>query len=297
MKRILFRGSGVALATPFDAEGKLDERRFQAQIVFQLGSGTDALIVLGTTGEPSTLVLDERDRMVELALEAAEKRVPVIVGTASNSTATAVKLSKRAEELGADGLLIVTPYYNRPSQAGMIDHYLTIADAVSLPIILYNVPSRTGANLMPDTVKRLSEHENIVALKEANGDLVQLMQTIALTQDALTIYSGNDDQVLPIMALGGMGVISVAANVIPRQMHDMAMSFLQGDIQRCRALQLVWLQLIKLLFIEPNPQPLKAAMQMMGVDTGVMRLPLHEVSETTREALRKEMAHMGLIIG
>lgn len=296
MKPTLFQGSGVALATPFTAD-TVDWVRFAAQMEFQIQNDTDALIVLGTTGEPSTMPQDERDRAVELALEVADKRVPVIVGTASNSTKTCIKLSKRAEELGAQGLLIVTPYYNRPSQQGLIQHYTAVADAVETPIVMYNVPSRTGTDMKPETVARLSEHPNIVALKEANGDLVQLTQTIGLTQGNLAIYSGNDDQVLPIMALGGLGVISVAANIIPGPMHEMAQSFLDGDIERCRRLQVNWLPLIKLLFVEPSPQPLKAAMRMMGMDSGRLRLPLADIAEKNEGLLRAELARMGLIGG
>ncbi len=294
MKPILFRGSGVALATPF-AEDGLDEARLRERIEWQIEQRTDALIICGTTGEPSTMPQEERDRAVEIALEVSNGRVPVIVGTGSNSTRTCVKLSKRAEQLGADGLLIVTPYYNRPSQKGLAEHYLAVASEVGLPIILYNVPGRTGVNLLPETNARLAEQQNIVALKEANGDLVQLMQTISLLGEQLTIYSGEDTQVLPIMALGGAGVISVAANVIPHQMHDMAVSFLMGDVRRCRTLQMLWLPLIKLLFVEPNPQPLKAAMKLMGMDSGRLRAPLAEVGEALEARLKAELMRMGLI--
>lgn len=296
MKPILFRGSGVALATPFTEDG-LDEARLRQRIEWQIQQRTDALVICGTTGEPSTMPQDERDRAVEIALEVSAGRVPVIVGTGSNSTKTCVKLSKRAEALGADGLLIVTPYYNRPSQKGLLDHYLAVSDEVNLPIVLYNVPSRTGANLLPETNARLAERENIVALKEANGDLVQLMQTIALVGDKLAIYSGEDTQVLPIMALGGCGVISVAANVIPHQVHDMACSFLMGDVRRCRTLQLLWLPLIKLLFVEPNPQPLKAALKLMGMDSGIVRPPLAQVSDQVEARIRAELDRMGLLEG
>ncbi len=294
MKPILFRGSGVAMATPFSEDG-LDEPRLRQQIEWQIQNRTDALIVCGTTGEPSTMPQDERDQAVEIALEVSQGRVPVIVGTGSNSTKTCVNLSKRAEALGADGLLIVTPYYNRPSQMGLLEHYFAVSDAVSTPIILYNVPGRTGVNLLPETNARLAERENIVALKEANGDLVQLMQTISLVGDGLTIYSGEDTQVLPIMALGGCGVISVAANVIPHQVHDMAVSFLMGDVRRCRTLQMLWLPLIKLLFMEPNPQPLKAAMRLMGMDSGRLRPPLAAVGAELEGRIRGELERMGLL--
>ncbi|MDL2206437.1 4-hydroxy-tetrahydrodipicolinate synthase [Eubacteriales bacterium OttesenSCG-928-N13] len=294
MKPTLFTGSGVALATPFDADG-IDKQRMRAQVQRQIDLGTDALIVLGTTGEPSTMTQEERDECISLCVGQVQGRVPVIAGAGANDTRVSIAYARRAQRLGADGLLVVTPYYNRPSQRGLIAHYTAIADATDLPLILYNVPSRTGTDMLPETVATLSQHPNIVALKEANGNLIQLSETINLTDGRFPIYSGNDEQVLTIMALGGKGVISVAANIIPDKMHQMATRFAEGDVAGARELQLRYMKLIRLLFIEPSPAPLKAAMQMLGLDSGRLRLPLVEVSLANQALIRSELHRLGLL--
>ena len=294
MKPILFRGSGVALATPFTLDG-LDEPRLRERVCRQIEQGTDAIILCGTTGEPNTMPLEERDRAVSIALDAANGRAPIIVGTGSNSTATAIKLSRHAEQLGAAGLLVVTPYYNRPNQRGLIEHFLAIADSTSIPLILYNVPNRTGVNLLPESAARLAEHRRIIALKESGTDLAQLMQTIALAGPNLGIYAGNDDLIFPVMALGGLGAISVAANIIPTEIKAITHSYLSGDMDESRTEQLRWLPLIRLLFAEPNPQPLKCAMAMLGLDSGYLRPPLHQVDTQTKAVITAELMRMGVM--
>ncbi len=294
MKPTLFTGSGVALATPFTSDG-VDIERLRKNVCWQIESGTDALIVLGTTGEPATMTRDEKQASVKAVLETAGGRVPVIVGVGSNDTRTTIEQARWAEGLGAQGLLVVTPYYNRPSQQGLVKHYMAVADAATLPIIAYNVPARTGVNLLPETLGKLARHERIVGLKEANGNLPQLAETINETAGNMAIYSGNDDSVTTIMAMGGAGVISVAANVIPAEMHRMAQSFLDGDVEASRNLQLKFTQLIKLLFIEPSPAPLKCAMRLMGIDSGILRLPLTDIALGNQALMEKELLRLGLL--
>ncbi len=293
MKKSLFSGSGVALVTPF-CDGGVDMAALGRLLRRQMESGTDALIVLGTTGEPPTLSDAERDSVIARCVELAGGRVPVIVGAGTNDTARSADLAARARALGADGVLVVTPYYNKPSQEGLFRHFMTVAEKGALPLIMYNVPSRTGVSLAPETVARLSEHELIAGLKEASGDLVRLAETINMCGKKLSFYSGNDDQTLLVMALGGSGVISVAANLIPDVMHEMTAAALQGDFKRCRELQLKWLRLMRLLFVESNPAPVKTALDMMGLCRAGVRAPLCEMGAVNAGLLRRELENMGL---
>lgn len=282
MKKILFKGCGTAIATPFTDSG-VNVKEFARLIEFQIQQQADAIIVCGTTGESSTMTKEEKEQAIRCALETANKRVPIIVGTGSNNTAQAVENSKLAESLGADALLVVTPYYNKCTHAGLIQHYQEIAHSVSIPIILYSVPSRTGVNIEPKTCLALSKIPNIVAIKEASGNLSQVADIAHLCGDELTIYSGNDDQVLPILSLGGLGVISVLSNVKPKFTHDMVMDFLTGDIVSAKQKQLQALPLIHALFSETNPIPVKSALNLMGYNFGKPRLPLTEMSPEKRE--------------
>lgn len=292
MNQAVFRGSGTALVTPFIGD-QVDFEALGRLIDRQIAGGTDALIVCGTTGEPPTLTTAEKTAVLGYALERVGGRIPVIAGTGTNSTKASVGESLRAQRLGADALLIVTPYYNRATQQGLYGHFMAIADAVQLPVILYNVPSRTGVNLLPETAARLSEHENICGVKEASGDVSQMAELSRLTGGRLALYSGNDDQVLPMLSLGGQGVISVAANVIPGHMHELVNSWFEGDVSRCRALQLQILPLVKALFAEVNPIPVKAALQMMGLCSGSMRPPLTELSEEKKPRLLMLLKELG----
>ncbi|MBR5620811.1 MAG: 4-hydroxy-tetrahydrodipicolinate synthase, partial [Clostridia bacterium] len=264
-------------------------------IDYQIENGTDGIVICGTTGEGSTLDHEEHTEAIRYTVEHTAGRVPVIAGTGSNDTNYAVKLSNEAEKAGVDGLLMVTPYYNKTSQEGLIRHYSYIAERVSTPIILYNVPSRTGVNILPETYRELSKLDRIVATKEASGDISQIAATIALCGDDLTVYSGNDDQVTAIMSLGGKGVISVLSHVAPRVAHDMAASFLAGDPARSAKLQLEWFDLCKALFCDVNPIPVKEAMNLMGWDVGECRLPLTATTSAKRETLRKALANHGLV--
>ena len=292
-KRVVFTGSATAMVTPFTGDG-LNLKTLDQLVDYQLDGGTDALVVCGTTGEPSTMDISEEAVVISRTVERVGGRVPVIAGAGSNDTAFAVQSVKQAKNLGADALLLVTPYYNKTSQQGLIRHFLTIADATDLPILLYNVPSRTGLNLLPATLKELAKHENIVGVKEASGNIEQIAE-IACTCPELALYSGNDDQVLPLLALGGKGVISVVANLLPGKTHDMVRLWMEGDIASSRALQFELFPLIKALFSEVNPIPVKTALCDMGFDCGPLRLPLIEMQEATHARLREEMHRMGLL--
>ena len=292
-KRVVFTGSATAMVTPFTGDG-LNLKTLDQLVDYQLAGGTDALVVCGTTGEPSTMDISEEAVVISRTVERVGGRVPVIAGAGSNDTAFAVQSVKQAKNLGADALLLVTPYYNKTSQQGLIRHFLTIADATDLPILLYNVPSRTGLNLLPATLKELAKHENIVGVKEASGTIEQIAE-IACTCPELALYSGNDDQVLPLLALGGKGVISVVANLLPGKTHDMVRLWMEGDIAGSRALQFELFPLIKALFSEVNPIPVKTALCDMGFDCGPLRLPLIEMQEATHARLREEMHRMGLL--
>ena len=296
MKQHLFSGCGTALITPFDCEtGRLDLLFFERLIRFQIENGAHALIVAGTTGESPVLNEEEKARLFETAVTAAGKRIPVIAGTGSNDTGKAVRQSNEAEKKGVDGLLIVTPFYNKCTQEGLVRHYTYIADRVSAPIIVYNVPSRTGVNILPETYAALAEHKNIVAVKEANGDISSVAETLSLCKDKLDVYSGNDDQTAAIMALGAKGVISVASNIIPKQMHELTAAALRGDIITAADIQLRYGRLMKLLFCEVNPIPVKAAAEMLFAHKLPLRLPLTEITALNREKLKNEMKLLKLL--
>ena len=296
MKQHLFSGCGTALITPFDCEtGRLDLLFFERLIRFQIMNGTDALIVAGTTGESPVLTGEEKSLLFETAVRAAGRKIPVIAGTGSNDTGRAVKNCNEAEKKGVDGLLVVTPFYNKCTQEGLVRHYTYIADRVSAPIIVYNVPSRTGVNVQPETYKALAEHRNIVAVKEANGDISSVARTRALCGDSLDVYSGNDDQTAAVMALGGKGVISVASNLIPKQMHELTQAALNGDCATAAAAQREYQRLMNLLFCEVNPIPVKAAAEMMFARKLPLRLPLTEITAPDREKLKDEMKSLKLL--
>ena len=293
MKKVIFKGCGTAIITPFTEKG-VNFEEFKKMIEFQIENHADAIIVCGTTGESSTMTEQERKETIKFAVEVANKRIPIIAGTGGNCTATAIEMSKYAESVGADGVLIVTPYYNKTTQEGLVAHYKAIAKSIKLPIILYNVPGRTGLNITPQTCLELSKINNIVAIKEASGNLSQIAEIAALCRDNLTIYSGNDDQILPILSLGGKGVISVLSNLIPEDVHNMIKYFEEGKIKEATKLQLDTLSLTKALFSEVNPIPIKAACNMFGFNAGIPRLPLIEMSKSGKEKLKEEMKKYGL---
>ncbi len=295
MKPIVFTGAAVAIITPFKADGTVDFECFGKIIEDQIAGNTDAIVVCGTTGESAAMPDEEHLEVIDYCVKKVAGRVPVIAGTGSNDTKHGIELSKKAEALGVDALLLVTPYYNKTTQRGLIKHYTMIANAVKLPIILYNVPSRTGLNITPETAKELSKVENIVGIKEASGNISQVAKIAQLCGDELTIYSGNDDQIVPLLSLGGKGVISVLSNVAPKQTHDMVASYLAGDTETALKLQLEALDLVDALFIEVNPIPVKTAMNMMGYNAGDLRMPLCEMSEANKEVLRKAMVNYGLL--
>ncbi len=295
MKKVLFTGSGVAIVTPFDENNKVNFQKLGELIDFQIENGTDAIIICGTTGEGSTLTHEEHSDAIKYCVEHTAGRIPVIAGTGSNDTEYAVKLSNEAEKAGVDGLLMVTPYYNKTSQEGLIRQYEFIADNVSAPIILYNVPSRTGMTIAPETYLELSKIDKIVATKEASGNISHVASVAALCGDNLAIYSGNDDEITSIMSLGGKGVISVLADVAPRVAHDIAASYLEGDVVKSRNLQLEWLDLCHDLFIDVNPIPVKEALNLMGWNVGECRMPLAPMSAAKREKLRATLQRHGLV--
>ncbi len=288
----LFRGSGVALVTPF-TDNKVNYNRIEELIEWHIENSTDAIIICGTTGEASTMSNDEKKEAIRFTVEKVGGRIPVIAGTGSNNTADVIEISKYAESVKADGLLIVTPYYNKTTQKGLIQHFIAIADEVSIPIIMYNVPGRTGLNLLPKTVAELAKHPNIRGVKEASGDISQIAEIARLCPDDFYIYSGNDDQVVPILSLGGCGVISVIANIMPKETHDMVHCFLEGRVEESRKLQLGMVNLIKSLFIETNPIPVKTAMNLIGMEAGELRLPLVDMEDKNREILINDLQVMG----
>lgn len=292
MKNTIFTGSAVAIITPMYEDGSINYDRFAEIIEEQIAGGTDAIVVCGTTGESAVMTDEEHVECIRFCVEKVAKRVPVIAGTGSNDTAYAVDLSIEAEKLGADALLLVTPYYNKTSQRGLIAHFTAIADSVNIPIILYNVPSRTGVNITIDTYKKLAQHKNIVAAKEASGNISAVAQLAAETD--LDIYSGNDDQIVPIMSLGGKGVISVLANCCPKETHDMAQFCLDGNYKAAAELQLKYLEFTNNLFIDVNPIPVKEAMNIMGKDVGECRLPLVRMEEEKIAKLFSSMEKLGL---
>ena len=286
----IFKGAGVAITTPFLANGEVDYDTFRDQIEYQIQNGTDAIIVCGTTGEASCLSHEEHLDCIKFCVEVVNKRIPVIAGTGSNCTETAIYLSTEAEKYGVDGLLVVTPYYNKATQKGLIEHYTMVAESVKLPIIMYNVPSRTGCNILPETAAKLCKNvPNIVGIKEASGDISQVAKVALLCGDNIDIYSGNDDQIIPILALGGKGVISVLSNVAPKQTHDICQAFFDGDTAKAAKLQIEAIPLVGALFCEVNPIPVKKAIELQGRDTGVVRRPLTEMEPQNAERLKKEM--------
>lgn len=294
MKKILFEGCATAIATPFTETGvNFDE--FGKLIEFQINEGINALVVCGTTGESATMTETERKETMKYAVDKVAKRVPVILGTGSNCTATAIELTKYAESIGADGALVVTPYYNKTTQEGLVKHYTKIANSTNLPIIIYSVPSRTGVNVTPKTCLELSKIDNIVAIKEASGNLSQVAEIASLCGDNLSIYSGNDDQVLPTLSLGGKGVISVISNVAPKKFTNMVNYFFNGNIKDATRIQLESIELINALFCEVNPIPVKAALNMLGYNYGTPRLPLIEMSDSNKGILRNAIIKYGLI--
>ncbi|MBQ9703412.1 MAG: 4-hydroxy-tetrahydrodipicolinate synthase [Clostridia bacterium] len=294
MKNTIFTGAATALITPFDANGKIDYKKFGELVEFQIKEGINALVVCGTTGEASTLTDDEHKDAIEFVVKKTAGRVPVIAGTGSNDTAYAIWLTKHACEVGADAVLIVTPYYNKATQKGLIRMYTEIADASTKPVILYNVPSRTGVSIEPSTYLALADHPNIVAIKEANGNISKIAETIALVGDKLDVYSGNDDQIVPIMSLGGKGVISVLSNVLPAKTVEICDKFFNGDVAGSCKLQLELLPLINSLFCEVNPIPDKAAMAHMGYTENVLRSPLYPMEQANEEKLLNNMRAQGI---
>ena len=294
MKKILFKGCGTAIVTPFDDNG-VNFKEFEKLIEFQIKEGVDSIIVCGTTGESSTMTVAEGKQTIEFALKVSNKRVPIIAGTGGNCTQAVIEFTKWAESVGVDGALIVTPYYNKTTQAGLIEHYKAIANSTSIPIILYSVPSRTGVNITPETCYELSKITNIVAIKEASGNLSQIAEIKSLCRDELNIYSGNDDQVVPILSLGGIGVISVLSNIAPKYTHDMVTSYLNGNCEKATKMQLDSISLIKALFCEVNPIPVKSALNMIGYNVGIPRLPLIELSESGKNKMENELKKFGLI--
>ncbi|MBR1627878.1 MAG: 4-hydroxy-tetrahydrodipicolinate synthase [Lachnospiraceae bacterium] len=292
----IFRGSGVAIVTPMKENGEVNFDKLEELVEFHINNKTDAIIICGTTGESATLSMEEHRKVIAETVRFAKGRIPVVAGTGSNATDTAIQLSTEAEEDGADALLIVTPYYNKATQGGLIKHYSTIADATKLPIIVYNVPSRTGTNVQPETIATLfKEKENIVGLKEATGSLAQASKSMYLTDGKLQMYSGEDGLVVPLMAMGAIGVISVLANIAPQQTHDMCQAYLDGEVAKARDMQLAALPLVDALFCEVNPIPVKKALNLMGMEVGVLRPPLYEMTEENAKVLKEEMHKYGLL--
>jgi len=293
MRKPIFTGAGVAIVTPFTEDG-VDFEKLEELIEFQIREGIDSVVVCGTTGEASTMPDDEHISVIKFTVEKVNKRVPVIAGTGSNDTHHAIELSKKAEAVGSDAILSVTPYYNKTSQKGLYEHFKVIANNIKIPVVLYNVPGRTGMNINPETLKALSEIDNIVAVKECN--LAQVADIVNICGEDFTVYSGNDDQVVPLLSLGGKGVISVLANILPRITHDMVVKYLSGDVSGSRDIQLKVFNLIKALFIEVNPIPVKAAMNLLGMNVGKCRMPLVDMGEKNLEVLKTAMKEYGLTL-
>lgn len=291
----IFKGAGVAIITPFHQDGTVNYEKLGELLEFQVANKTDAIIVCGTTGEASTLSHEEHLECIKYTVDKVAGRIPVIAGTGSNCTETAIYLSQEAEKYGVDGLLVVTPYYNKATQKGLIAHFTAIANSVKTPIIMYNVPSRTGCNILPETAVTLARNvENIVGIKEASGNISQVAKLAQLADGCIDIYSGNDDQVVPLLSLGGVGVISVLSNVAPEQTHDMVAKFLEGNVEESLKIQLKALPLIEQLFCEVNPIPVKAAVNMMGMEAGPLRMPLTEMEDAHKENLKAAMKDFGI---
>lgn len=290
----IFKGSAVAIVTPFH-NNKVDFNKLKELIEWHINEGTDAIVICGTTGEASTMTKEEKEKTIKFTVDTVNKRIPVIAGTGSNNTEVAIEMSKYAESVGVDALLVITPYYNKTTNKGLIKHFEAINNAVETPIILYNVPSRTGVNILPKQLLELSKLKNIVAIKEASGDISQVAEMKALCGKNIDIYSGNDDQVIPIMSLGGIGVISVVANILPNEMHVMTQSFLDNNLEKALKLQLQTINLYKALFIETNPVPVKTALNLIGKDVGHFRLPLYDMDNSNLEYLKKTLKEYNLI--
>lgn len=292
----VFKGAGVAIVTPMKANGEVNYEKFAELIEFQIAGGTDAIVVCGTTGEASTLSHEEHLDVIRYCVEKVAGRVPVVAGTGSNCTQTAIYLSTEAEKIGVDGVLLVSPYYNKATQNGLYAHFKAIADSIKIPVILYNVPGRTGCNILPETIVRLcNDVENIVGVKEASGNISQVAHLAALADGKVDIYSGNDDQIVPILSLGGIGVISVLSNVAPRETHDICAKYLEGDVEGSRKLQLKALALCNALFCEVNPIPVKKALNLMGMEAGTLRMPLTDMEPANAEKLEKAMREFGIL--
>lgn len=292
----VFTGAGVAIATPFKENGDVDYERFAEQIEYQIANKTDAIIICGTTGEASCLSHEEHLDCIKFCVDTVNKRIPVIAGTGSNCTETAIYLSQEAEKRGADAILVVTPYYNKATQKGLIEHFTIIAESVSIPMILYNVPSRTGLNIQPETAVTLCKNvKNIVGIKEASGNISQVAKLMSIADGSVDLYSGNDDQIVPIMSLGGIGVISVLSNVAPVQTHEMVQAYLDGDVKKSCEMQLQAISVCDALFCEVNPIPVKKALQLQGRDIGVMRRPLTEMEPQNAKKLERAMREYGIL--
>ena len=295
MKNIIFKGCGTAIITPFTEDNKVDFDAFKKMLEFQLNEGADCIIVCGTTGEASTMSLEERKETIKFALDTVNKKIPIIAGTGSNNTQSAIEMTQYCESIGVDGALVVTPYYNKTTQAGLVAHYSAIAKSTKLPIVLYNVPGRTGVNITPKTCLELSKIENIIAIKEASGNLSQIAEIANLCGDELKIYSGNDDQIIPILSVGGIGVISVLSNIMPKYTHQMTEEFFSGNVEIAAKMQVDAIPLIKALFCEVNPIPVKAACNLMKLGGGNPRLPLIPISNDGLTLLETEMKKMNLL--
>lgn len=291
----MFKGSGVALITPFNEDMSVNYLKVSELVEYHCENNTDALIILGTTGEASTLTDDEKVKIVETVLEANKKRLPIIVGAGSNNTIQAIEMSKKYEKLGVDGLLLVTPYYNKGNEDGIYKHFVSIAEFVNLPIMLYNVPGRTGVNLSISLLKKLAKHKNIVALKEASGDISYACEVARLVPE-LALYSGNDDITIPLMSIGAIGTVSVLANIEPKVVHNMVENFFNGDVKEAQRLQLKYNGLVKSLFLEVNPIPVKEAMNILGKGVGKCRLPLGDMEEKNIAILKKELEEVGEVV-
>lgn len=291
----LFKGSGVAIVTPFNEEG-VNFKKLEELLEWHIEQKTDAVIICGTTGEASTMSEQERKETIKFTVDVVKGRIPVIAGTGSNNTKASVDMSRWAESIGVDGLLVITPYYNKTTQRGCVEHFKAVATAVKKPIIIYNVPSRTSFNISPESIYELSKIDNIAGVKEASGNFTQIAEIAQLCGRDFDIYSGNDDQIVPILSLGGKGVISVAANIVPFDTHELCRKYFEGDAEGALEIQLKMIPLIKALFIETNPIPVKKAMNIMGMDAGLLRLPLIEISDKNAELLKKEMKSYGINI-
>ena len=291
----IFKGSAVAIITPFKEDGNVNYNKLEELLEWHIRESTDAIVICGTTGEASTMSVEERQKTIKFTVDIINKRIPVIAGTGTNDTKASIEMSKFAETVGVDALLVITPYYNKTNSKGLIEHFKAIDNEVNTPIILYNVPSRTGVNITPKDLLKLSKLKNVVAIKEASGNISQIAEIKSLCKDSIDIYSGNDDQIVPIMSLGGLGVISVAANIIPKKIHNMTMSHINGDIKKALEIQLAALDLINKLFIEVNPIPVKTALNLMGFEVGGFRLPLYEMNVDNLKLLKNSLKENLLI--